>query len=104
MSGGPAHPKDSTVLDWWRVGLVAYRYAARAELHHHHCWIAGHEAMRAAYPELSLEQARLEMRDALTWAASNHNEWLHRGVPRREWIWPPDHRGVGHYRHPKREA
>jgi hypothetical protein len=33
-------------------------------------------------------------------ARETPDAWLHRGVPRREWIWPPDHRGVRLQRNP----
>ena len=97
---GPIFPKDEGVLAIWRVGLVAYRDALRRELLRHDCYHAGESAMLIAFPTLTEEEASSHIVDAVAWASQRHNEWLKRGVPRREWIWPPDHRGVGRHRNP----
>jgi hypothetical protein len=97
---GALHPKNETVLAFWRVGLVAYREAARKELHVSECHRAGAKAMLAAFPQLDEKEASKQMIKAVAWCSSNHRKWLDHGVPRREWIWPPDHRGVGLQRNP----
>jgi hypothetical protein len=93
-------PDSESTLGIWRVGLVAYRDAKRRELHVVKCLDAGEIAMMAAYPELSRKEASAHMIQAVAWASTHHHAWLWRGVPRREWIWPADHRGVGRYRNP----
>jgi hypothetical protein len=97
---GPIIPENDDVLGIWRVGLVAYREARRRELWIVYCHQAGVAAMRERFPHLTQEEASRHMVNAVAWASSNHKEWLERGVPRRKWIWPPDHRGVGHRRNP----
>jgi hypothetical protein len=97
----PVLPDGEGSLARWRVGLVAYREAKRQGPWEHHAWIAGHEAMRAAFPDLTIEEARRQMTSAIAWCSSTHNEWLWNGVPRPEYIWPPDHRGFGYYRREK---
>jgi hypothetical protein len=90
---GPIIPENEGVLGIWRVGLVAYRQARRRELWIVHCHQAG-VAMRERFPHLTQEEASRHMVNAVAWASSRHNEWLERGVPRREWIWPPDDRAL----------
>jgi hypothetical protein len=51
--------------------------------------------MREAFPQPPEEEACRHFTNAVGWASINHREWLYRGVPHKEWIWPPDHRGVG---------
>lgn len=98
----PAYPKNDAVLAIWRVGLVAYRDAARAELPYVDWHRSGVTTMMASFPDLSRAEAGSHMIDAVAWASRNHNEWLTRGVPKREWIWPPTAEGVGLYRHKMR--
>jgi hypothetical protein len=93
-------PKNETILAYWRVGLVAYREAARKELHDIECDRAGQRAMMAAFPELDEEEAGRQIVRAVAWCSWKHRKWLDHGVPRRKWIWPPDHRGVGLRRNP----
>ena len=88
-------PKDTTIRDIWRIGLVAYRNAARQELHVSKCHDAAAAAIRAAYPNLTEREATQHSIQAVAWASVHHHAWLWNGVPRREWIWPPDKRGVG---------
>jgi hypothetical protein len=94
------HAKDESTLAVWRIGLVAYRDARRRELSHFDCCNAGKAAILAAYPAMSREEASAAIVNAVAWASVHHREWLHRGVRRREWIWPADHRGVGLHRNP----
>ena len=96
-TGAPAHPENDAVLARWRVGLIAFRDAARRELPHQECHRAGVEAMRAAFPDM--KHVGREMSDAIGWVTrSEFAGWFRQGVPQKEWIWPPDRRGVGHYR------
>jgi hypothetical protein len=88
------------MLAIWRVGLVAFRDAMRRELEHDACHRAGVAAMLEVFPHLSREQASAHCIQAVSWCSGEHHTWLWRGVPRREWIWPPDHRGVGRQRNP----
>jgi len=97
---GPILPKTEGILAVWRVGLVAYRDALRRECHRHKCYDAGEAAIREAYPDLPRKEASVHIVNAVVWASIHHLEWLRNGVPRREWIWPPDHRGVGRHRNP----
>ena len=97
----PPGPRDEATRARWRVCLVAYREAARAERDHQACWDFGVKAMQAAFPQIGIEQARSEMSAAIAWVAIDHGDWFNRGVPRREWIWPPTAEGVGLFRHRK---
>jgi hypothetical protein len=97
---GPIRPDDDSVLAIWRVGLVAYRDARRRELSQFDCYNAGEAAILAAYPAMPRQEASAAIVSAVAWASVHYREWLDRGVPRREWIWPADHRGVGRYRNP----
>jgi hypothetical protein len=69
-------------------------------LHVSKCHDAAAAAICAQYPELTEREAGQHSIRAVAWCAANHREWLDRGVPRREWIWPPDERGVGVRRNP----
>ena len=40
------------------------------------------------------------MVNAVSWASREHKHWLFRSGLKREWIWPPDHRGGGYRRNP----
>jgi hypothetical protein len=93
-------PKETTVREIWRIGLVAYRNAARQELKVSQCHSAAAAEICAKYPELTERQGRRHSIEAVAWASKHHRAWLDRGVPRREWIWPPDRRGVGLHRKP----
>jgi hypothetical protein len=93
-------PKDTTVREIWRIGLVAYRNAARQELKVSQCHNAAAAAICAKYPELTERQARWHSIEAVAWASKRHRAWLDRGAPRHEWIWAPDRRGVGLHRNP----
>ena len=84
----------------WRVGLVAYRAAARAEEPDQDCFNAGVSAMLAAYPEMV--EARREMCEAFGWVTrSEYADWFRQGMPSKTWIWRPTPEGVGHYRNTK---
>ena len=98
MNGPPASPRNEAVRALWRVGLVAYREAARAELEYIEWHRAGVAAMIASFQNLNKEEASSHMTGAVAWASTYHNEWLMRGVPKREWIWPPTAEGVGLFR------
>ena len=87
------------VLAIWQPGLVAYRDACRRELPRPHQHPAGVTALMEASPQLSHDEASEHMDNAIAWCTTHHIEWLQCGVPRREWIWPPDHRGMGLDRH-----
>lgn len=93
-------PDDEDVKAIWRVGLLAYRAARRRDPTTTRDCAAGRDAILAAYPHISPDAANQHVINAVAWASIHHNDWLQRGVPRREWIWPPDHRGVGHHRNP----
>jgi hypothetical protein len=97
---GPLLPEQESLRAVWRVGLVAYRDASRRLLQNSQCYDAGRIAMIEAFPTLTREDASSHIVNAVAWASVHHHEWLHRGVPHREWIWPPDHRGVGLHRNP----
>ena len=98
-TGAPVFPTNSAVLDRWRVGIVAFRDAMREERPHHECYLAGVAAMQAAFPDML--DANTQMTEAIGWVThSEYAKWFWAAQPRREWIWPPDHRGVGHYRTP----
>jgi hypothetical protein len=91
----PIFPDNDNVLAIWRVGLIAYRYACRRELPALDQHPAGIAAMMEAFPQLAREEASEHMINAIAWCTTHHIEWLQCGVPRREWIWPPDQRGMG---------
>ena len=96
-TGAPVFPTNSAVLDRWRVGIVAFRDTMREGRSHRECHQAGVDAMQAAHPEMT--DAGRQMSDAIGWITrSEYAGWFWAAQPRREWIWPPDHRGVGHYR------
>jgi hypothetical protein len=65
-------PKDTTVREIWRIGLVAYRNAARQELKVSQCHNAAAAAICAKYPELTERQARWHSIEAVAWASKRH--------------------------------
>jgi hypothetical protein len=65
-------PKDTTVREIWRIGLVAYRNAARQELKVSWCHSAAAAAICAKYPELKERQARQHLIEAVVWASKHH--------------------------------
>jgi hypothetical protein len=71
-------PKDTTVREIWRIGLVAYRNAARQELKVSWCHSAAAAAICAKYPELKERQARQHLIEAVAWASKHHRAWLDR--------------------------
>ena len=93
-------PENECVLAIWRVGLAAYREAARRTVFPSEHDAAGKAAILAAFPELSPQEASRHLIQAVAWASDHHHEWLNRGAMKREWIWPRDHRGVGYHRNP----
>lgn len=56
-------------------------------------------AIMAQHPDMSLDEARKHATDDVAWASSEHPKWFWDNPNRREWIWPPDRRGVGTYRY-----
>ena len=96
----PILPENEAVLAIWRVGLIAYRDASRRMLPVNKCHDAGIAAILTAYPHMTKEEASKHSIESVAWAAGKHHAWLYNGVPRREWIWPPDRRGVGRHRNP----
>lgn len=96
-TGVPARPENGDTLDRWRVGIVAFRIAMREELSDNECHKAGVAAMQAAFP--TMEDPGPQMVQAIgSVPRSEYAAWFWAARPEREWIWPPDHRGVGHYR------
>jgi hypothetical protein len=89
-------PETEDIKAIWRVGLVAFREERRRDPGTRKDLDAGQAAILAAFPNLTPPAYRA--RRGL--AHREHHEWLYRGVRRREWIWPPDHRGVGVQRNP----
>lgn len=100
-TGIPVRPHNEPQLASWRVGLVAFREAARAGYQHLECSQAGVLAIIAAFPDVTEAGARQAIVDAVGWVTrSEHAEWFRKGVPCREWVWPPSDGDVGLYRRP----
>jgi hypothetical protein len=94
------HAEDERVLAIWRVGLLAYREAARQTVFQNEHYSAGKAGILAAFPELTPQEASRHIIQAVARASDHHHEWLDRGAMKREWIWPPDRRGAGYHRNP----
>jgi hypothetical protein len=84
------HTKHESTLAVWRIGLVACRYARRRELSDFDRCKAREAAILAVYPAMPRQEASAAIVIAVAWARR----------PAPEWIWPADHRAVGHHRIP----
>ena len=92
-------PKTNEVRDRWRDAIVSYWEGLRRGESNNPCVNRGATALRDAYPEMTQTEAVQQTILAVAWVTNTeHSNWFWSAVPKREWIWPGDHRGVGHHR------
>jgi hypothetical protein len=60
-------------------------FGVRKRLDRDECDRIGTAAIKEAFPYLTHQEARQQLAEAVAWASINHQAWLHRGVPYREW-------------------
>jgi hypothetical protein len=67
-------------LPAWRAAVLAYRREYQATREDRLASAAAFEALRSVLPDMPEDEAKVEARHAIAYAAANHTAWFWRGA------------------------